>query len=90
LHGVLVGHVNGVGFRGVGPRRIDFVRGFLRVGFGAADGGDMRALFRETNSNGMTDTTACTGDHGNLVFESHRVRDHIIKKLRFETADRTA
>jgi hypothetical protein len=37
----------------------------------------------------VTDAATRTCHHRDLIFESHTVRDHIIKKLRFETACRT-
>ena len=74
LHGRLVGHIDCIGFRRVRANRIDFVRGFLSVAFGATDGRDPRTFVRQTNSNGVTDSAAGPRYDRDLVFKSHRRR----------------
>ena len=75
LHGGMIGDIDGIGLRRIRARRIDFVGGFLRVGFGAADGSDARAFTGQTHGDGMPNSPPRSCDHRDLIFESHKARD---------------
>ena len=67
----MVGDIDRIGLCCIRPRAINFVRGFLCVGPGSADGGNPRAFTGQTDGNGVPNSPPCTSDDGDLTFESH-------------------
>src|SRR5947207_11989697 len=68
----MVCDIDDIGFGGIVPRRINFVGGFLRVGFSAADGSDARAVTGQTHGDGVPNPPPCSGDYCDLIFELHK------------------
>jgi hypothetical protein len=67
----MIRNIDGIGVRCARSRRIDFLGGSLRVGLCAADRGDARPFTGQTNGDSVPNPPPCSGDHCNLILESH-------------------